>query len=1173
MRRWLVLAVLMLPLSAEAQEDDRDYLTAFLEDNLSGVGRKVTITGFEGALSSRATVERIAIADDAGVWITLDDVVLDWSRSSLLAGEVVVNELTAATITLDRLPVMPRTGDLPAPEASGFSLPELPVSVVIDKVEAEQILLGETVLGEGIEGRLDAALTLSGGEGSGQLVLERTDGAKSRIMLSGGYSNATTTLTLDLQAQEDADGLFSHLLGLPGKPSVEFSIGGTGPLADFAADVRLMTDGIVRLQGPVTIAANGTEGHRFAAQLRGDLAPLVLPDYAAFLGDQVALDLEGTSWAAGGLTLDQLAVETQALRVSGTAGIAADGLPERLDLSIDVGLADRTPVVLPFSAAETRLRSAVFTLGFDGRTDTGWKAVGEVTGLERDDLRLDRATFRGSGRIGRQDGTRSVGATLSFAAEGLAMTDAALAAALGQAIDGRLVAHWQDGSDALALPVLELNGEDFAGQANLRVEGLSEGLRTSGWLAVQSEDLARFSALAGRPLAGAGEMRLTGRASRLSGAFDVEVQARTRGLALGVAEADRLLNGEAQLDASVRRDETGTTLRALDVAAKGARLTAAGMLSSGGSRLDGRLTVQDLGDLDPSWGGQLAADAGFTGTVQDGVVTLAGTGRALSIGQATVDRVIAGDSALRLVLTLKDGVPQLSEGRLQGRSLAAEARGQPGSAALRVTGRLSDLALLAPEFPGPVSLSGRVTPQAAGTELDLRLLGPAALDLALRGRLAGGGSDLRITGSGNAAVLNALADPVTLSGGLNLDLALRGPLALRSLAGRVTLAGGRLAYPMRGLTLGRTEAVVDLADGRARVAATADIPAGGRLRVGGTVGMATPFDAALDITLEAARLRDPELFDTVIQGGLRLTGPLLGRAALAGALTVGETELRVPETGFTSASDLAAITHMNDPAAVRATRQRAGLMGTDATGRTGGSSAGGPDWTLDVRIDAPRRVFLRGRGLDAELGGSVILRGSLRDVRPSGAIGLIRGRLDLLGKRLDLSEANLALEGDLVPYLTVVASNETDGVVSTVTIEGPASGPDVTFSSMPDLPQEEVLAWLLFGRGLDSISALQAVQLANAVAVLAGRGGTGIVDSLRQGFGFDDLDVTAAEDGTASVSAGKYISRNVYSEIEMDQSGKSKVSLNLDLKPGVTVKGSVGSDGESGIGLFLERDY
>jgi translocation and assembly module TamB len=81
------------------------------------------------------------------------------------------------------------------------------------------------------------------------------------------------------------------------------------------------------------------------------------------------------------------------------------------------------------------------------------------------------------------------------------------------------------------------------------------------------------------------------------------------------------------------------------------------------------------------------------------------------------------------------------------------------------------------------------------------------------------------------------------------------------------------------------------------------------------------------------------------------------------------------------------------------------------------------------------------------------------------------------------------------------------------------------------------------------------------------------VDRLRQGFGFDDLDISTAEDGTASVAAGKYISRNVYSEIEVDQQGKSKVSLNLDVRPGVTVKGSVGSDGESGIGIFLEGDY
>ncbi len=90
---------LLLPGAAFAQEDDRGYLTAFLEDNLSGAGRKVTITGFVGALSSRATITKLEIADDAGIWITLDGVVLDWSRSSLLSGQVMVNELSAETIT------------------------------------------------------------------------------------------------------------------------------------------------------------------------------------------------------------------------------------------------------------------------------------------------------------------------------------------------------------------------------------------------------------------------------------------------------------------------------------------------------------------------------------------------------------------------------------------------------------------------------------------------------------------------------------------------------------------------------------------------------------------------------------------------------------------------------------------------------------------------------------------------------------------------------------------------------------------------------------------------------------------------------------------------------------------------------------------------------------------
>jgi translocation and assembly module TamB len=102
---------------------------------------------------------------------------------------------------------------------------------------------------------------------------------------------------------------------------------------------------------------------------------------------------------------------------------------------------------------------------------------------------------------------------------------------------------------------------------------------------------------------------------------------------------------------------------------------------------------------------------------------------------------------------------------------------------------------------------------------------------------------------------------------------------------------------------------------------------------------------------------------------------------------------------------------------------------------------------------------------------------------------------------------------------------------------------------------------------------LQAAQLAGAVATLAGRGGIGIVGRLREGFGLDDLDVQTGADGGASVRAGKYLSENLYSQVEVDDRGQSQINLNLDLSDSVTVRGRTGTTGETGLGIFFERDY
>ena len=207
------------------------------------------------------------------------------------------------------------------------------------------------------------------------------------------------------------------------------------------------------------------------------------------------------------------------------------------------------------------------------------------------------------------------------------------------------------------------------------------------------------------------------------------------------------------------------------------------------------------------------------------------------------------------------------------------------------------------------------------------------------------------------------------------------------------------------------------------------------------------------------------------------------------------------------------------------------------------------------------------------MGGSFRITGTPRNVVPIGNLELIRGRVDLLGNRFDLTEGLVELQGSLVPVIRLVAETERDGITTRIIIDGEIRDPEITFESSPELPQEEVLSQLLFGRGLGNISPLQAAQLANAIAVLAGRGGDGIIGNLRESAGLDDLDLTTDDDGNIELRAGRYLSENLYTDVSVGESGTSTINLNLDITDSLRARGSVGSDGESSLGVFFERDY
>lgn len=1172
MRRWLLPLILLCPDFAAAQTDDRTYLTAFLEDNLSGIGRQVTITGFSGALSSQAAIQTITIADADGVWLTLNGIVLDWNRAALFSGEVSINALTAEEIIVARAPVAEDSG-LSSPEASGFSLPDLPVSVNIGRIAAERIELGAPLLGSQIEGTFEASVALAGGEGQATLTLDRTDdGPDGNVALSASYSNATRQLMLDLDAREAAGGIAATLLDLPGAPAASLTIKGSGPVDNFSADVGLITDGTDRLRGTVTLGETDGGDMSFTADLGGDLAPLFLPAYAEFFGSDVTLNANGSRSADGKMQLSDLSLQTRALALKGNLALAADGLPTSFNLNAALTSPDGDPILLPLpTKVETRISGADLTLSFDASKGDDWLVKGLIDGFDQPTLKIARLSLDGSGRIDRTEQGQVFEFNTSYSAVGVAPADAGLAQALGTTISGSAQGIWQQGDSKLRLSAFELTAGDVALSASGTIDGLDSGYVLDGRAKADIADMSRFSDLTGRPLFGKVTALLEGSGSLLGGAFDATAAIDGTDLRIGQPEVDSLLKGQTHIDASVMRNENGTKLRNLIVTAATLRATASGTIASAGSDLQADLNFADLSALGGQYRGALAASATLKGTLQSGTVILNGQGDNLAIGQADADKLLRGTSTVAADLTLKDGTVGITEVRLNNPQITAKAAAPNGAGSqIDLSATLKNLGLLLPDFPGEVAVTGTAIEDAQGYRLNLKARGPGQINAAVAGLVRKGGTaDLTIKGTGQAALANPFATPNTVSGALGFDLALNGPLRLSSLAGRMTLANGRISTPDLPFSLQDTTVTAILADGQAQIVGQAAVSTGGAATVSGTVGLATPNNANLAVGLRAVTLRDPQLYMTTASGNLTVTGPLAGGATIAGQVSLRDTELQIPSSGLGGIEEIPDLRHVREPADVQATRARAGLLGSV---RSGGSS-NGRAYGLDLTISAPSRVFLRGRGLDAELGGTLRLRGTTAAVIPDGGLTLIRGRLDILGKRLLLSEAQLRLEGDFVPFIRFAASTSNDGITSSVLIEGFANDPVVSFASQPPLPQEEVLARLLFGRGLETLSAFQAAQLASAVASLAGKGGEGIVAKLRKGFGLDDLDVRTTEEGTATLRAGKYLSRKVYSEIEVDQDGKSQIQLNLDLSESVTVRGRVGSDGETGLGIFLEKDY
>ncbi|WP_114007819.1 translocation/assembly module TamB domain-containing protein [Cohaesibacter intestini] len=636
----------------------------------------------------------------------------------------------------------------------------------------------------------------------------------------------------------------------------------------------------------------------------------------------------------------------------------------------------------------------------------------------------------------------------------------------------------------------------------------------------------------------------------------------------------------------------GETLRGLEAKIDGSGgqlpFTARASLSGQPLGLDGTFLQEDgqmalaLNRLQASWKGiavklteatqiDLSNGARFikplTLSIDGGRATLTG---------AAADTLDLTLSVAQLPLSIADKVAKTGEAISGSLSLEAKVSGASSNPLVRWTGTVSGLSARTMRNTGTPALGIQSEGQFQGSSI------------VMKNRITGGGADLSLAGLvalepqrldldvkgglpfGLAA--RALADAgIRLDGNARIEAKIKGSPSAPDVSGLIRTNGARLIELSSGVVVRDLSGQIVLGKQQARLESfTGRLGKDGTLKLGGTIGIDPQQSLPVDIklSLRDGAFKHEDILTTQFNADLALKGALAGASVLTGTINLSSTEISIPESLPGSISPVA-VEHVNATGKVAEQAKR--FKPKEEAGASQGSSIG-----LDLLIASPRRIYVRGRGLDTEMGGTIRITGTTDSPNPVGSVSLLRGRMDLLSRRLDFDSGTVTFAGSLDPALDFSATTTNAGGSYTLSVGGYASSPEIALSSSPSLPQDEILAQIFFNENISDLSPIQLAQLANAVATLSGaNSGPGLVDRLRSLAGIDNIDVKSdAETGETTVGVGRYLNDRTYINVEKGATSNSgKVTIDLEITNQLKARGEADVTGKSKAGIFFERDY
>ncbi|MFM5725575.1 translocation/assembly module TamB domain-containing protein [Aeromonas veronii] len=172
---------------------------------------------------------------------------------------------------------------------------------------------------------------------------------------------------------------------------------------------------------------------------------------------------------------------------------------------------------------------------------------------------------------------------------------------------------------------------------------------------------------------------------------------------------------------------------------------------------------------------------------------------------------------------------------------------------------------------------------------------------------------------------------------------------------------------------------------------------------------------------------------------------------------------------------------------------------------------------MKVAIRLGNDVKLDAMGLKTDVSGGLNIRQDPeKPLAGNGQLVLTNGRFKAYGQNLIIKEGRILFSGPLDrPFLNIEANRDPDTIEGQVTVgvrvTGPASKPEITVYSEPQMAQSEQLSYLLRGKGLQTggeDGGFNGLLVAGAVSQA-----NGVVSSIGESLGMSDVSLDTAGSG------------------------------------------------------------